>query len=261
MIIQLAEDKTLYMKKTLFFCLVVYVFLAGPSCTKDGGGKGFTSPTTGKGGSLARFTVVGSYLYAIDKTHLKVFDISSEKPLLKSSKDVGFEIETIFPFKDKLFIGSTSVVHIFSIENPENPMKLSTAISPEILRRCDPVVAKDTVAYATLRTNATCGGSASILAVYDIRDVLNPSQVYSEGLVEPYGLGYSGDALYVCDKNSLVVFDISNAFMPERITQVEGEQFFDVIAYDNTLVCWTARGVALFDITKKFDPRLITNIN
>ena len=249
------------MKRTFFFCLLLHALFAGTSCTKEGsGGKEFTS-SVGKGGSMARFTIVGDYLYAIDKTHLKVFDIRAEKPALKSSKEVGFEIETIFPFKDKLFIGSTSVVHIFSIENPENPQKLSTAISPEVLRRCDPVVAKDTVAYATLRTNTTCGGSESILAVYNIKDVLNPVQVHFEPVIEPYGLGYSGDALYVCDKNSLVVFDISNAFVPQRKTQVDGEQFYDVIAHQNTLVCWSARGVALFDITKKFDPRLITNID
>ena len=83
---------------------------------------------------------------------------------------VGFEIETIFPFKDKLFIGSTSVVHIFSITDPAKPAKLSQAISPTVLRRCDPVVAKDNVAYATLRVNGACGGVQSILA-HDELDV------------------------------------------------------------------------------------------
>lgn len=247
------------MKRTLFFCLLLHAIFAGTSCTKDSA-KDY-SPISGKGGSLARFTIVGNYLYAVDKTHLKVFDITASKPVLRNSKEVGFEIETIFPFKDKLFIGSTSVVHIFSITNPENPMPLSTAISPEVLRRCDPVVARDSVAYATLRTNGACGGTASILAVYDVKDVLHPVQVHSEPVTEPYGLGYSGNALYVCDKNSLVVFDISNAFMPQRKTQVEGDQFYDIIALQNTLVCWTASGVALYDISSKFEPQLIKNIH
>ena len=66
---------------------------------------------------MARFTIAGNYLYVVDKTHLKVFNVSEASlPVLKSNIEVGFEIETIYPFRDKLFIGSTSVVHIFSIE-------------------------------------------------------------------------------------------------------------------------------------------------
>ena len=68
---------------------------------------------------MARFTIVGNYLYTVDKTDLKVFDIANPAaPVFRQTVPVGFEIETIFPFKDKLFIGSTSVVHIFSIADP-----------------------------------------------------------------------------------------------------------------------------------------------
>ncbi len=39
-------------------------------------------------------------------------------PSLLQTQDVGFELETIFPFGNRLFIGSTSVIHIFSLTNP-----------------------------------------------------------------------------------------------------------------------------------------------
>jgi hypothetical protein len=248
------------MKKYIIYLLVIFIVSQNLSCTKESVGKAFAG-NSGRGGSLARFTIVGNYLYTVDKTQLKVFNISDPSfAEIKSTTDVGFEIETIYPFRDKLFIGSTSVVHIFSIENPEHPEKLSTAISPQVLRRCDPVVAKDSVAYATLRTNGICGGTESILAVYDITDVLHPLSVNQVPVSEPYGLDYADNALYVCDRWSLLVFDISKPYEPRLVTQLAGNEFFDVIPQGNTLVCWINGGVALYDITEKLTPTLITTI-
>lgn len=245
------------MKKTLLYLLSA-ISLSQLSCTKEG--KGFIS-TAGKGGSMARFTIAGNFLYTVGKTNLKVYNISNPSdPQLTSDEEVGFEIETIFPFKDKLFIGSTTVVHIFSIENPSKPEKLSTAISPTVIRRCDPVVAKDSVAYATLRTNGPCGGTESILAVYDIRDVLDPKQISQYPVSEPYGLGYADNALYVCEKYSLLVFDISKPYEPVLVTMIPNDEFVDVIADNNMLITWVKQGVALYDITNKLDPQLITKI-
>jgi len=249
------------MKKNIIYLIVIIIISQNLSCTKESVGKAFNS-NTGKGGSLARFTISGSYLYTVDKTQLKVFDISDPSLAeLKSAIDVGFEIETIYPFRDKLFIGSTSVVHIFSIENPERPEKLSTAISPQVLRRCDPVVAKDSVAYATLRTNGPCGGTQSILAVYNITDVLHPLSVLQVPVPEPYGLGYADNALYVCTRWSLIVFDITKPYEPTLATQLNGAEDYDVIAQGNTLICWINGGVALYDITERLNPTLITTIN
>jgi hypothetical protein len=159
-----------------------------------------------------------------------------------------------------LFIGSTSVIHIFSIDNPESPQKLSTAISPTVMRRCDPVVAKDTVAYATLRTNGPCGGISSQLVAFDIKNISNPVQRFSDFVTEPYGLGYSDTVLYVCDKTRLLVYDISSAYSPQPIRQIPGNWFMDVIPYGNTLICWVSDGVILYDITDKTSPQFIAKI-
>lgn len=217
----------------------------------------------GQGGSLARFTVTGNYLYTVDNENLKVYDISNPaQPQFKRSIAVGFEIETIFPFADKLFIGSSSVVYIFNISDGANPQKSSEAISPDVLRRCDPVVAKDTVAFATLRTNGPCGGTQSILAVYDIKDVTNPVQRAQAPVVEPYGLGYSGDVLYVCDHVAgLLVFDISEPYQPQLITSLTNLQPVDVIPYNDVLLVWTQNGMNLYDITDRRNPTLLTEVN
>lgn len=246
--------------KQFIISSILIVFLFGCDKSSDN----FTvSNSSGQGGSLARFTVMGNYLYTVSNQDLKVFDITNPaQPVFKRSVPVGFEIETIYPFKDKLFIGSTSVVYIFSIADPSNPQKLSEAISPNVIRRCDPVVAKDTVAYATLRTNGPCGGTQSILAVYDIRDINHPVQKSAQPLSEPYGLGYLDNTLYVCDKyGGLKVYDISKAYNPVLIRSVPGASLIDVIPYDDVLVGWSADGMVLYDITERQNPVEITQIH
>jgi hypothetical protein len=245
------------MKKLLLIILLPVAIITATQCNKSTN----SSTTSGSGGSTARFAISGNYLYTVDNANLKVFDISTASdPVLKNTVPVGFEIETIYPFKDKLFIGSTSEVHIFSINNPESPEKLSTAISPDVMRRCDPVVAKDTVAYATLRTNSQCGGRQSILAAYDIKDITHPVQKGSYPVNEPYGLGYADTALYVCDRSCLYVFNIKEAYQPLLIKSFADGWYLDVIPYKNTLICQVQDGLTLYDISKRLDPKLITKI-
>ena len=250
------------MKKNInYLSIVLMLGLINWHCTKDSTAASANTGGAGQGGSLARFTIAGNYLYSVDNQVLKTFSLANPaNPELKSSVNVGFDIETIFPFKDKLFIGSSSVVYIFSIASPEQPQKLGTAISPSVMRRCDPVVAKDSVAYATLRTNGACGGTQSILAVYDIKDITNPRVAASVPVPEPYGLGYADNALYVCDFNGLQVFDISNQYSPMFKNAVTGNSFVDVIPYGNTLICWVRDGLVIYDISNRFNPVLITKI-
>lgn len=255
------KQRTLYIITAV--CLSAFTFI---QCSKESAG-GFgteAAAPNGQGGSLARFAIVGNYLYAVDQESLSVFNISNAgSPSLVKTIKVGFEIETIFPFKDKLFIGSTSMVHIFSIDNPESPSKLSEAISPEVLRRCDPVVAKDNVAYATLRTSGPCGGIQSVLAVYDITNVLKPVQKQALPVGEPYGLGYKDSVLYVCDKQiGMIVYDITSPYAPQQVKQYkDSEWYIDVIPYGDVLICWTSTGVILYDITNPKNPVMLTTIS
>lgn len=246
------------MKKNLI--IILSFALLVNSCNKEsinGGGQ-----AAGAGGSTARFTIIGNFLYVVDNTSLKAFDISNPAvaPILKSTTDAGVNIETIFPYQDKLFIGSSFSMHIFSLSNPERPTRLAQA--DYIVRMsCDPVVAKDSTAYATLNSTGPCGGGFSQLVVYNIKDITKPLLQRTLALAGPHGLGISDSALYVCEGQSgLNVYNIRNTYDPRLLRTITGETFYDVIPYGNILICQVSNGIALYDISNRHQPVFLSRI-
>jgi hypothetical protein len=244
------------------FLLGISLSLFSCSGSKESSVMGLPSGS-GTGGSMARFTVLGDYLYMVDDKDLMVYRITQPStPEFVRRVTIGFGIETIFPFKNRLFIGSTTAVYFFSVEDPENPVRISQAIEPSVIRRCDPVVARDSVAFATLNTSGPCGGVQSRLVVYDIRNLENPLKRIELPLDGPFGLGYSDSALYVCDNSSgLRVFNISNTWNPIPGKVLTGADFRDVIPHQNYLYAWVNRGLRVYNIQNQMDPQLVTEIN
>ena len=82
-------------------------------------GSGSAAPVTGIAGSMSRFSIVNNYLYAVNRSSLNVLNISAvNDPQLQNTVGVGWNIETIYPFKNKLFIGSSNGMFIFDIIQP-----------------------------------------------------------------------------------------------------------------------------------------------
>lgn len=233
------------MRKYTILLLLICCAVVTLHCTKENAGNANVS---GAGGSTARFTISGNYMYVVDHTGLKTFDISNpSQPAYKGKKELGLNIETIFPYGDKLFIGSSTTMYIYSTTNPADPALIASA-QYQIQMSCDPVVANETVAYATLRANGPCGGTTSQLVVYNIQKPSEPKLENAIMLNEPYGLGMQGNALYVCERNQLLVFDISNQYIPEQKSMVDGQVFYDVIPYGDILIAQVEGGMALYDI-------------
>jgi len=248
--------------KTLYHLIAVFVLSALISCTKETAGNGAAS--TGAGGSTARFTIAGNYLYVVDNVSLKAFDISSNStPVYKSKTEIGINIETIFPYQDKLFIGSSSTMYIYSLSDPSRPTQLGKA-EYTIRMSCDPVVARDSVAYATLRSTGRCGGSQSTLVVYNIKNISSPILMNTVFLTTPYGLGIKNNSLYVCDgQNGIRIFNITNAYDPVRVSEIRASNttFYDVIPYANILIAQVNDGFILYDIgTNPMQPAFLSRI-
>jgi hypothetical protein len=244
------------MKKANFI-VIVLLSLIICSCGKDSITGNSSSGNASSNGSLTRFTTVGNYLYIVDISSLNTFDISNPaSPVFKNKTEIGFNIETIIPYGDKLFIGSNQSMFIYSLANPENPTKISTV--QYFVRGRDPIVVKDTVAYSTLRNIGTGGN----LNVFNIKNPLTPAFVGSLGLSSPYGLGIKDSALYICEGAvGLRVFSIYKPHVPVfKKLLTANETFYDVIVENNILICYIKGGVYLYDVTDIFNPIYISFI-
>ena len=212
--------------------------------------------TLGEGGSMAQFTILDNYLYTVDYKSLKVFHLADPaNPALLETVNLGVGIETIFPQNDHLFIGTQSGVRIYDVTNPRQPKEVSEFAH---VTSCDPVVANDDYALATLRGGTPCNGNVNQLDIIDISDIENPTWVSSTDLLNPYGLGLAENAdhlVYVCDGyGGLKAFDMTNPELPEEVMHLEGIDALDVIPdEDNNLIVLTRQGVYQYDASNPLE--------
>jgi len=187
------------------------------------------SNDVGIGGSLARFTIANNHLYTVDNNDLHLFDLGNEgTPQVGETLNIGWGIETIFPYDNKLFIGSQNGMEIYDIETPSAPNRLG---GYSHFTSCDPVFVKDNYAYVTLRSGTTCNGSTiNQLDLLDISNITNPRLLESFDMDNPHGLSIDGDNLFLCEgEHGLKVFDIED---PEELDRNRIEYLKSIHAVD-----------------------------
>jgi len=191
--------------------------------------------TTGQGGSLARFKIVNSYLYAVDSHSIHIFDINNlDAPNKLESVFAGFDIETIFRQNQYLFLGSMSGMFIYDITEPNAPVFVSEF---QHGTACDPVVVDDNFAYITLRAGNSCGAFDDSLQIVDISDILNPVLKNIYKMDNPYGLGIKDDLLFICDGTAgFKVYNKSDVDNLQLLNHFKNINTFDVIPLDNHLL-------------------------
>lgn len=206
------------------------------------------SESTGTGGSMARFTVKGDYLYVLTDASLQTYDISDSSRLdLKSSINLNVAIETIFPSGNYLFMGSTTGMLVYDLDNPFKPEYVS---SYSHFTSCDPVIVDGNYAYVTLRSNPniwSCTRSINELQVIDISNIKNPVKVSSYSMENPKGLALANKTLFICDGLDLVVMDAKNPLKLEEIKRYEMDGTpYDVIAKDGVLTVSYSEGLVQY---------------
>lgn len=78
--------------------IYIIAFIALVSCEKAADSAS-ASTTTGKGGSLTRFTIAGNYLYAVDNHFLHTINISDPAhPVKTGESDLKLDMETIYNY-------------------------------------------------------------------------------------------------------------------------------------------------------------------
>lgn len=248
-----AEDN-MRAKIILAAILISSVFI---SCSKEGTD---AINSKGKGGSMARFTVCGDYLYSVDNTSLKVFDIATPTATtLVNTVNIGFGIETIFPFNNYLFIGSQDGMYIYDISNPSVPSYIAKS---EHILSCDPVVANDSLAFVTLRSGSLCRNTnVNRLDILDIKNISDPVLIRSHFMTSPFGLGLDSTYLFVCNgTNGLDLYDVRNPYNIVLMNHIDGITTYDIILYNKTMFVIGETGFYQYDYSDINNITLLSQI-
>jgi len=236
-------------------CGIFFSASAASSATQS------ATKSSGVAGSMARFATVRDYLYAIDWSNLVIVDITgADNPLFIKRQYLNWNAETLYWFKDNLFVGTPNGMAVFNTQNPTNPAAVSWAGH---WRNCDPVIADDKYAYVTIYDGAVCGGSSKLneLDVYDISKITSPVQVKTYALTNPHGLSKDGDLLFICDgRDGLKIFDATDVQNIKQIKQISGIDTYDVITLNGIAYVVTKNGLYQYDYSNTSNIRLLSSL-
>ena len=229
--------------------------------TTSAGSKKVNSPSVaGIGGSFARFTLVDNYLYVINHNQLISFDVSNPAhPLHCASETVSWDIETIFPYKNFLFIGARSGMYIFGLTNPKRPHFISKFVHAN---GCDPVYVADEIAYITLRNGTACNGFTNQLDIVQVKDPVNPQKLAIHSMVHPHGLAVDGDLLVLCEGTHgfKTIALLPNAEL-QNLAFITNHAAYDVIliSRDHAIIIGED-GLYQYDLSHPESPRLMSKL-
>lgn len=228
----------------------------GCQCADD---DAVTSPSPqSAGSSYATFAVVDEYLYYLDYGELVTVSIADPEEMKEVSRlAVGWDIETLHPTEDYLFIGGSRGMYIFDRLLPAAPRKLSRL---EHTRACDPVVVSGDVAYVTLRGRGRCGGARDVLLTVDIARPSQPKVVCETNVATPHGLAVNDPLLYVSKgDNGFALFDVSRVGAPDLV-KVWPDATRDFIWIDDLLYVMTSNQVKIFGVANPESPVLLSTL-
>ncbi|MDB5278147.1 MAG: hypothetical protein JWR61_3102 [Ferruginibacter sp.] len=204
------------------------------------------SSSTGTAGSMAGMVLMKDHLYAITEMHsLGIVDITNETtPKLDTSFFAGFDLQTIFPFEDKLFLGSAIGMFMFDVSDPVHPVAVGEFSHG---RACDPVITDGHYAYVTLHAGDGCGGSSNELNVIDVNDLKNSKLVKTYPLTKPTGLSKDGDLLFICDGTDVKVYNAANPADLQLLQKITSKDPYDVISGDKKAMVVCPDGLYQYD--------------
>lgn len=236
-------------------------FLTSGLFSSSFSGAGFAgTASAGIAGSTARFGLQQNRLYTVSDDDLKVFNVTKpDAPAYVKKVDLTQGgIETIFPYRNNLFIGGRSGMYIYNASNPDDPQKLGQFVH---VRACDPVIADGDYAYVTLKGGSFCGGFSNQLDVVNIKNLTSPQLVKTYALKSPKGLSKDGSTLFICDgTEGLKLFNAADASNVTHIKTIGEFDADDVIAYQGYAIAVAKDGVYFIDYRDLTNVKVISKI-
>jgi len=219
-----------------------------------------TSPA-GIGGSMARFGLVGNHLLAVDNSSYYNFDLTNAtSPSLETKQGMSWGIETMFLSGNTMFLGTSNGMLTYDVTDVTKPVYISNFWHAT---GCDPVVVQNNRAYVTIRGGNACGSLINRLDVLDITNLKAPALLRSYSMTGPYGLGISGDVLFVCDGTAgLRVYNAADPYLISEhlIATLKDINAFDVIPLGKSLLMIGSDGFYQYDYTNLNDIKQISSI-
>jgi hypothetical protein len=194
---------------------------------------------------MSRFVLYRDYLYAVINNTLCIFTLNGDTPVKAADNLYVNNVETIFSYKDNLFMGTPTGMVIYSVADP---------LKPEYMREiwhvfgCDPVVVENDLAYVTIHAGNACGQDNNDLIIYDVSNVRDPKHLVTYAMKNPKGLGIDNGKLFLCD-DGLKVYDATDpqTLMAHRLAHYAGMDGFDVIPFQNVLMMIADDGLYQYD--------------
>lgn len=219
------------------------------------------SGAVGKTGSMSRFAIYENYLYTVMSNQLGVYNIETANPKKVSDNFyVGWNVETIFSYKNCMYMGTPTGMLIYSVEKPEKPERLASVVH---VLGCDPVVVEDDVAYVTIHSGNFCGQNSNQLLIYNVSNPRMPKHLVSYEMTKPKGLGVDNKTLFVCDEG-LRVFDATDPLTimakENKLAHFPGMAGYDVIAFNNVLMMIAEDGIYQYDYTNLKDIKFLSKL-
>lgn len=227
------------------------------------GGVPSSASITGVGGSFAKFSVIDNYLYVINNSELVAYSLENpSKPFKTQTTTVAWDIETLFAYKEHLFIGGNNGMFIYDRANPAEPSYVSEFRHAQA---CDPVFVKDDIAYVTLRNGSRCQNFINQLDIIDVSNISNPQLIESYDMQHPHGISVRNNNIYVCEGQfGLKVYenDDLRKIDKNRIDHIKDLHAYDAISLSNSLLMVIGQdGLYQYDTSDPSDLKELSVVN
>ena len=239
---------------------VVYFDFARNIIPKSAVPSSFAGNSNEQSGTVNRITHSQDHVYVINLNNIAIIDdingVFQQVSTNTSNLTLPEAMETIFPYGDKLFVGSRSAMNIY---NAANPKQLTDLYQFDHATSCDPVLPVDNAAYITLRTGdfSGCPGHINALVVLNIDDLSAPSEEAEIAMDSPYGMAVVGDLLFIGEgENGLSIFNVEDRHQPELLRKVNEIKAYDVIVhpnYNDMLLIAGPDGLSQFTMSNELD--------
>lgn len=218
----------------------------------------FPNQTNRQNVSKSRFSLYEHYLYTVINYQMNIIDLSGEKPEKTSEKIYIGNVENIFPYCDKLFMGMPMGLVIYSLEDPIHPVFCSQIA---YIYGCNPIAVDRDLAYVSIHSGSLCGQNVNRLVIFDISDIKHPLEMASYAMNYPKGVSIDNGLLFLCD-TGLKVFKTGNpqTFIADQLAYYPKIDGSNLIFFNHIMMLISDNGLYQYDYSDAGNIRLLSVI-